>query len=99
MKANALAVIVYSEENTAVVDMTCSGEECATNSNIPGTMITYEAGQKLLELLKSGEEIYARFQHTPSRNFFLALDEQGKLQEVGWLLFPSMRFLTYQAEW
>eukprot|EP00794_Sanderia_malayensis_P003073 gene3073-3537_t len=98
MKAHALAVIVYCKENEALTDMTCSGEECATESTIPGTMITYEAGQKLLKLLKEND-VYARFQHTPTRNFFLALDEQGKLQEVGWLLFPSMRFLTYQAEW
>lgn len=66
---------------------------------LPATMVSYETGQKLVALTKSGKTVYARFQHTPTRNFFLAVDEQGKLQEVGWLLFPSMRFLTYQAEW
>ena len=98
-KAKAIAVIVYSNENEALTDMTCVKEECATELKLPGTMITFEAGKALLDLLTEGENIYVRFQHTPTRNFFLAIDEQGKLQEVGWLLFPSMRFLTYQAEW
>ena len=79
--------------------MTCVKEECAVDLKIPATMISYEQGKKLLELLNSGKAVYARFQHTPTRNFFLAIDEQGKLQEVGWLLYPSMIFLTYQAQW
>ena len=99
VKAKAIAVIVYSNENEPLTDMTCVKEECAIDLKMPGTMVTYEVGQNLLALLKSGKAVYARFQHTPTRNFFLAVDEQGKLQEVGWLLFPSMRFLTYQAEW
>eukprot|EP00795_Rhopilema_esculentum_P014430 gene14430-5486_t len=98
-KAKAIAVIIYSNENEALTDMTCVKEECATELKLPGTMITFEAGKALLDLLKEGEDIYVRFQHTPTRNFFLAIDEQCKLQELGWLLFPSMRFLTYQAEW
>ncbi len=99
MKAKALAVIVYSEKNASLTDMTCAGEECGVESKLPGTMVTYEDGQRILGLINGGMDVYVRFQHTPTRNFFLALDQQGKLQEVGWLLFPSMRFLTYQAEW
>ena len=99
VKAKAIGVIVYTDQKEPLTDMTCVKEECAVDLKIPGTMISYEMGQKLLTLLKSGKTVYARFQHTPTRNFFLAIDAQGKLQEVGWLLYPSMRFLTYQAEW
>lgn len=98
-KAKALAVIVYSEEDEALTEMTCVKEQCAVELKTPATMVPYEVGQRLLGLLKTDKIVYAKFQHTPTRNFFLAIDEQGKLQEVGWLLFPSMRFLTYQAEW
>jgi len=98
-KAKAIAVIVYSDEKEPLTDMTCVKEECGVDLKLPGTMVSYETGQKILKLLRSGKAAYARFQHTPTRNFFLAIDEQGKLQEVGWLLYPSMRFLTYQAEW
>ena len=99
MKIKALGVIIYSEENVPLTEMKCINEECGQESNIPGSMITYESGQKILKMLEKGDKVYAKFQHTPTRNFFLAIDEQGKLQEVGWLLYPSMIFLTYQAEW
>ena len=98
-KAKALAVIVYADANQTLTDMTCVKEDCHTKIKLPGTMITYDIGQKVLALLKDGHSVFVRFQHTPTRNFFLAIDGQGKLQEVGWLLFPTMRFLTYQAEW
>ena len=51
------------------------------------------------ELIKNRKEVFVKFQHTPWWNFFLAIDEQGKLQEVGWLVYPSMIFLSYQAKW
>ena len=62
-------------------------------------MISYESGQKIIKLLSLSNDVFIKFQHTPSRNFFVAIDEQGKLQEVGWLLYPSMIFLSYQAKW
>ena len=29
----------------------------------------------------------------------MAIDHHGRLQEVGWLLYPSMQFLAWQAQW
>jgi len=97
--AGALGAIVFSTPTEPLVDMTCEGADCEEEMKIPGTMISYENGMKILKYLAHGDDIYVNFQHTPSRNFFVAIDEQGKLQEVGWLLFPSMIFLSYQAKW
>ena len=95
----AVAVIVYSSPGQPLLDMSCIDDECNTEMKTPGTMIPYDSAQKILSMLKDKKDVYIRFQHTPTRNFFLAIDEQGKLQEVGWLLYPSMVFLTYQAQW
>jgi hypothetical protein len=40
-----------------------------------------------------------QFQTTPTDNFFLAIDSEGKLAQTGWFLYPSMSFLVYQAQW
>ena len=97
--AGALGAVLFSTPSEPLVDMTCDGAECEEEMKIPGTMISYDNGMKILKSILKGEEICINFQHTPSRNFFVAIDEQGKLQEVGWLLFPSMIFLSYQAKW
>ncbi|XP_047136930.1 uncharacterized protein LOC100204111 isoform X1 [Hydra vulgaris] len=98
-QAGAIGVIVYSTEDESLVDMICEGSECEEEMHTPGTMVPFETGEKLMKLLAKSEDIFVRFQHTPSRNFFVAIDEQGDLQEVGWLLYPSMIFLAYQAKW
>lgn len=98
-KASAIGAILYSSTTEPLVDMTCEGTECEEEMKTPGTMMSYESGKKILKLLALSNDVYIRFQHTPSRNFFVAIDEQGKLQEVGWLLYPSMIFLSYQAKW
>ena len=98
-QAGAIGVIVYSTEDEPLVDMVCEGSECEEEMHTPGTMVPFETGEKLLKLLAKSEDVFVRFQHTPSRNFFVAIDEQGNLQEVGWLLYPSMIFLSYQAKW
>lgn len=97
--AGALGAVVYTTPLEPLLDMTCDGAECEEEMKIPGTMISHENGKKIKRLLERGDDLYVNFQHTPSRNFFVAIDEQGKLQEVGWLLFPSMIFLSYQAKW
>ena len=98
-RAGAVAALVFTTADGSLVDMTCDGLECEDEMKIAGTMIPYGTGQQLLQLLEEPKDVYIRFQHSPTRNFFLAIDQQGKLQEVGWLLYPSMIFLTYQAKW
>jgi len=98
-QAGALGVVIFSTPSEPLVDMTCEGGECEEEMKLPGSMISYENGMRIMKYLSVKEDVYINFQHTPSRNFFVAIDEQGKLQEVGWLLFPSMIFLSYQAKW
>ena len=88
-------MIVINYPKTQLVDMNCHGNECATELLIPATMIPYEAGFPLLNVTW----LYAQFQITPSDAFFFGIDNEGKLQESGWFLYPSMIFMAYHAQW
>ena len=87
--------MVYAKRFTTLQDMNCDGEECDTQLSIPATMIPLETKTKNASDVK----IFARFQTTPSDNFFFGIDGQGKVEETGWFLYPSMRFMAYQAQW
>jgi len=75
--------------------MNCHGSECNTQLSIPATMIPFDTGYKI----RKSSHSFIRFQTTPSDVFTFGIDGQGKLQETGWFLYPSMRFLAYQAQW
>ena len=86
---------MYAAPSQALVDMNCNGTECNTQLNIPASMIPRDVGM----YLKSSYGLYVRFQNTPSDTFTFGIDGEGKVEETGWFLFPSMRFLAYQAQW
>ena len=94
-KKGALGVIVYNYPNAEPVDMNCQGNECAISLSIPATMISHEAGESLV----SHKGAYVRYQNTPTGQFFFGIDADGKVQETGWFLYPSMLFMAYQAQW
>ncbi|KAJ8320330.1 hypothetical protein KUTeg_001917 [Tegillarca granosa] len=78
-------------------DMNCNGSECGNQISIPATMI--QLSQKTLTNFRIGGLTNITFQNTPSENFFMAIDNNGILSEVGWFLFPSMKFLIWQSQW
>ena len=90
-----MGVLVFARQNQPLEDMNCQGSECNTQLNIPASMITFDTGFKI----KGSSRSYIRFQNTPSDVFAFGIDGQGKVQETGWFLYPSMRFLAYQAQW
>ena len=94
-KNGARGVLVYAARSQALVDMNCNGTECNTQLNIPASMISHDVGREL----KSSNNSYIRFQTTPSDVFAFGIDGEGKVEETGWFLYPSMRFLAYQAQW
>lgn len=94
-KKGAVGVLVYTRQSQPLEDMNCKGSECNTQLNIPASMIPFDAAFKI----KQGNHWYIRFQTTPSDVFAFGIDGQGKVQETGWFLYPSMRFLGYQAQW
>lgn len=94
----ALGVIVYSNKYKSLDDMNCQGTECNTQLNIPATMIGFDTGSKIRNCTLSSQ-CFVRFQNTPSDVFAFGIDGQGKVQETGWFLYPSMQFLAYQAQW
>ena len=94
-KNGALGVVVYSLQFHALEDMNCHGSECNIQLNIPATMIPFNTGYEI----RNSTHSYIRFQTTPSNVFAFGIDGQGKVQETGWFLYPSIRFLAYQAQW
>ena len=88
---------MYSRVNQALVDMNCHGSECQTQLNISATMISHDTGNRIKT--DGLYHTYIRFQTTPSDVFTFGIDGQGKVQETGWFLYPSMLFMAYQAQW
>ena len=86
---------MYNYPNAQPIDMNCQGNECATSLHIPATMISYDAGKTLVS--RSG--MFVGYQNTPTGDFSFGIDADGKVQESGWFLYPSMVFLAYQAQW
>lgn len=46
-----------------------------------------------------GQPVFVSFQYTPSPNFFISIDHQGLLAEMGWFIYPSFSFINWQAQW
>ena len=86
---------MINRRNRQLFDMNCHGTDCATKLHIPATMIPFKAGLPLLNTTS----LYAQFQTAPWNAFFFGIDNEGKLQESGWFLYPSMIFMAYQAQW
>ena len=62
-------------------------------------MIPYSQGIYIHNMLSRGQRVFVQYQTTPQDNYFFAIDGQGKLAEVGMFLYPSMKFLAYEAKW
>ncbi len=48
---------------------------------------------------RKGRPVNMTFQITPSPNFFFAINQKGALSEMGWFLYPTFRFMAWQAQW
>ncbi|KAK3518315.1 hypothetical protein QTP86_003675 [Hemibagrus guttatus] len=94
--SKAVGVLVYALPGNPIQDMHCAGDECNTTLNIPAAMLHYEPA--VAQALSSGKLVNVTFQVTPSPNFFMAIDRQGGLAEMGWFLYPTFRFISWQAE-
>ncbi|XP_033729101.1 LOW QUALITY PROTEIN: uncharacterized protein LOC117318180 [Pecten maximus] len=91
-RSGAIGVVVFSNKTETVQELTCDNQ-CDTPLSIPATMVEYSG------VYTGDERLNISFQNTPSENFFLSVDQAGKLAEVGWFLYPSVDFLVWQAQW
>lgn len=98
-KAGISAVIIYSEEDEPIKELTCDSHHCFTPLHISASMISHKDGMYIKHLLSAKMKLYVSYQFTPQENYFLGIDGQGKLAEVGLFLFPSMKFMAYEAKW
>ncbi|TRY56867.1 hypothetical protein DNTS_013957 [Danionella cerebrum] len=96
-ESNASGVLVYALPGNPIQDMNCVGDECSTSLNIPASMVHVEPS--VAQALGKGRPVNITFQITPSPNFFFAIDQKGALSEMGWFLYPTFRFMAWQAEW
>lgn len=95
--SNASGVLVCARDGHPIQDMNCVGAECDTPLGIPAAMVHLEVS--VAEALRLGQLIQVSFQNTPAPNFFIGIDQQGALAEMGWFLYPSFSFLNWQAQW
>lgn len=98
-KVGVHAVITYPKEHKPVNEVTCDGHHCFVPLRLSASMISYDNGVHIKKLLLAKMKLYVTYQFTPQENFFLAIDGQGKLAEVGLFLYPSMKFMAYEAKW
>ncbi|XP_026172906.1 uncharacterized protein LOC113136365 isoform X2 [Mastacembelus armatus] len=96
-KSNASGVLVYALPGNPIQDMNCVGEECYSPLRIPAAMVHLEPS--VTQALLSAQKINVSFQTTPSPNFFIGIDQQGVLSEMGWFLYPTFSFINWQAQW
>ncbi|XP_056158024.1 uncharacterized protein LOC130133585 [Lampris incognitus] len=96
-KSNASGVLVYAFPGNPIQDMNCIGDECFTPLSLPAAMVHLEPS--VSQALRFGQQVNVSFQSTPSPNFFVGIDQQGALAEVGWFLYPTFSFINWQAQW
>lgn len=97
-KSNVSGVLVYVGPGKPLQDMTCAGAECDPPSlDVPAAMVHLEPS--VVQALRLGQLVNVSFQATPSPKFFICIDQQGALAEMGGLLYPTFRFINWQAQW
>ncbi|XP_030013151.1 uncharacterized protein LOC115435096 isoform X2 [Sphaeramia orbicularis] len=96
-KSTALGVLVYALPGNPIQDMNCVGDECSVPLSIPAAMVHLETS--VAEALRFEHLVNVAFQTTPSPNFFISIDQQGALAEMGWFLYPTFSFINWQAQW
>ncbi|XP_017541676.1 uncharacterized protein si:dkey-256h2.1 [Pygocentrus nattereri] len=96
-ESNASGVLVYALPGNPIQNMNCVGDECNTSLSIPAAMLHIEPA--VVRALSTGKPVNVSFQVTPSPNFFIAVNQEGKLAEMGWFLYPTFRFLSWQVQW
>lgn len=92
-KSGSLGVLVLQDVSPHPPDMNCKDDECNDPLNVPASTIPNHP------FLRRDGNYTIRYQNVPSENFFAAIDHNGRLAEVGWLLHPSLVYLPWQAQW
>ncbi|KAG5856646.1 uncharacterized protein si:dkey-256h2.1 [Anguilla anguilla] len=95
--SKAVGVLVYASLGSPIQDMNCEGEECFVPLSVPASMVHLEPS--VVQALLKMQPVKVSFQTTPSPNFFFGIDQQGALAEMGWFLYPTFRFISWQAQW
>ncbi|XP_048883064.1 uncharacterized protein si:dkey-256h2.1 [Brienomyrus brachyistius] len=95
--SEASGVLVYAAMGNPIQDMNCEGSECLTLLTIPASMVP---AQPAVDLgLQKGKPVNVSFQSTAFPNFFMGIDQQGALAEMGLFAYPSFSFFNWQAQW
>nr|XP_005999526.1 PREDICTED: uncharacterized protein LOC102348151 [Latimeria chalumnae] len=96
-QSGAAGVLVYAGPGKAIQDMDCIGTECYYRLNIPAAMVHFETD--VMDALRGQKQLNVSFQKTFSPNNFFGFDMEGKLAETGCFLYPTFKFLVWQAQW
>eukprot|EP00062_Callorhinchus_milii_P018978 gi/632973083/ref/XP_007902977.1/ PREDICTED: uncharacterized protein LOC103185996 [Callorhinchus milii] len=95
--SGAAGVLVYVGLGQPLQDMNCEEEECSSIINIPASMVHFE--KDVIAAVRDDKQVNVVLQNTPSSTFFFGIDLEGKLSEMGWFLYPTFKFMVWQAQW
>lgn len=97
-KSGAVGVLVQSDPGEPLQDLTCEGNKCSTVVSIPVASIHYL--NEVNNCLKDKKHpVIASLHNIASPNYYFGIDFKGNLVEPGWFLYPSLRFLAWQAQY
>jgi hypothetical protein len=101
----AKAVIFIGYAGKSLFPLKCRDRsECDTHRiQIPVTMIPYEIGERLVNMLGAEEETTHNILVTATEidgpSLHAGIDANGHLYEVGWTKFPSLSHAAWGAQW
>lgn len=97
-QSNVSGVLVHTDVDQPLQVMSCeeTNRDCR-DLNVPAAMVHPDPA--VTQALSLGESVNVSFQGTPCPKFFISIDQQGALAEMGGFLYPSFRFINWQAQW
>ncbi|GBF96631.1 hypothetical protein Rsub_09377 [Raphidocelis subcapitata] len=99
--AGAAGVLLYPNARLPLVDYVrpMSHREEGLELTLPAAMLPRPQGLALAAALGAGAEVQVEFWSEEVPAQFLAVDAAGRVQEVGWMQFPSLAHLMWAGQW
>jgi len=94
------SVILYPESPTqSMEEISCEGSECDVVLNISASMVSYSSARELINRTQSGKKGSISFTEEESKGRYAAINASGRLQEVGWPVWPWLATLSWSAQY
>ncbi|KAK9805085.1 hypothetical protein WJX73_003188 [Symbiochloris irregularis] len=98
-ESDASAVVISAPEEEDVLQMICGGADCDIPLTVGATMIPHKVAVQLQDALALGLPVKVRFSEQETPGYYAAIDEENRLQQVGWVREASIMPLAWAAQW